>query len=257
MPETSTPVAGTIMLRVLDEDRDLASALSAAQLERARLRALSPFVSLQRGDWEPPSAAVKPGGDLGLLVLSGLLSRNMELAGRTFSELRGPEDLLRPWDDAAEVASLRGRTTWTVLEPTRIAWLDGEFASAVAPWPEITSVLLERAVRRARLLSVQLAILELDHIHLRVLLLLWHLSDRWGRVRPEGVCLDLRLTHTLLARMVGAHRSSVTLAIQRLTREQRLTRTDTGAWLLLGGPPDELTDTDRSLAPARGLKQTA
>ena len=79
-------------------------------------------------------------------------------------------------------------------------------------------------------------------MHLRVLLLLWHLADRWGRVRPDDVYLDLPLTHDLIARMVGAHRTTVTLAIGRLREEGRLERTDRGAWLLLGGVPDGLTD---------------
>jgi hypothetical protein len=41
--------------------------------------------------------------------------------------------------------------------------------------------------RRARLLSFRLAILELRHVDLRVLFLLWHLADRWGQVSGEGI----------------------------------------------------------------------
>jgi CRP/FNR family cyclic AMP-dependent transcriptional regulator len=78
-------------------------------------------------------------------------------------------------------------------------------------------VLLARATRRARLLSFRLAILELRHVDLRVLLLLWHLADRWGRVSAEGIRLDLELTHELIGRMIGAHRTSVPLALKQLT----------------------------------------
>jgi CRP/FNR family transcriptional regulator, cyclic AMP receptor protein len=200
-----------------------------------------------KGAWEPPSAPRERRRDFGLLVLSGLLVRDMELAGRSFVELRGPEDLLRPWDDAAEVTSVSPGISWTAREPTRLAWLDGDFASSVVRWPEITATLVARATRRARLLSFRLAILELRHVNLRVLLLLWHLADRWGRVGAEGVRLDLDLTHDLIARMVGAHRTSVTVALRDLSDEGRVTR-DGRRLVLLGEPPQELSDVRRTLA---------
>jgi CRP-like cAMP-binding protein len=231
---------------VLAEDPDLAAAVASAEQSRAKVAAIAPLLTVERGPWEPPAGAHP--GDLGLLVLSGLLSRELEVAGRTFVELRGPEDILRPWDDTAEVTSVRGEISWTAREATRLAWLDRDFAAAVAPWPEIAGALMGRALRRARLLSFRLAIVELRHVDLRVLLLLWHLADRWGRVRPEGVRLDLRLTHELLAHMVGAHRTSVTLAVRKLREEGRLARGEDGGWLLLGEPPLEVNDTVRALS---------
>jgi hypothetical protein len=235
-------MALTPLVRVLEEDRELCAAVPADELEAARVAAVAPVLELATGRWRPPTAGHSSGKDLGLLVLDGLLRRDFELAGRTFTELRGPEDMLRPWDDAAEVASIRGRVSWTAVEPTRLCWLDGDFATAVAAWPEITAVLMQRAVRRARLLSFRLVVVELKHIHLRVLLLLWHLADRWGHVRPDGVHLDLRLTHDLIARMVGAHRTSVTVAVRRLTSEQRVRRCPDHSWLLLGDPPQDVSD---------------
>jgi hypothetical protein len=251
MPPPKRPPTGSTTVRVLDEDHDLAVNLEAERLAQARLAAVAPLMEIPRGPWEPPSASLHP-TDLGLLILEGLLERDQEVAGRTFTELRGAEDLLRPWDDVADIASVKGRVTWTALEPTRIAWLDGEFATATAPWPELTSALIGRAVRRARLLSFRTAILELKHTDLRILLLLWHLADRWGRVRPDGVHLDLRLTHELLARMVGAHRTTVTLAVRKLTGEGRVERTAGGGWILLGDPPQEVNDLPRPLAHPLG-----
>ena len=231
---------GTNLVRPLDEDVGLGASMAQPEREKARVATVAPLLLVGPGPWQPPSEPRRSGLDLGLLVLDGLLQRKLELAGRTLTELRGPEDLLRPWDDATEFISVRGRVSWTAIEPTRIAWLDGDFAEAAAPWPEIGATIVERGVRRARLLSFRLAIGELRHVHLRVLLLLWHLSDRWGRVRPDGVYLDLPLTHELLAQMVGAHRTSVTVAVKRLTDEARLARGPGGTWILLGGAPDEL-----------------
>lgn len=241
-------VIGSSTVRVLDVDPDLAAALPADRLAKARLIAVAPLVEVPRGTWQPPNDALDPTRDLGLLVLGGVLTRDQHVAGRTFTELRGPEDLLRPWDDAAEASSVVGRVRWAALEPSRLAWLDGDFATAIAPWPEITAALVGRAVSRARLLSFRTVLLELKHVDLRVLLLLWHLADRWGRVRPEGVRLDLRLTHDLLARMVGAHRTSVTLAVRKLRDQGHLERTKRGGWLLLGDPPRDLSDLGTALA---------
>jgi len=243
-------MSGTTV-RVLDEDLELAAAVEdQASFQQARLAAVAPLVEVATGPWEPPSAPRERARDFGLLVLSGLLVRDMELAGRSFVELRGPEDLLRPWDDAAEVTSISPDIKWTAREPARLAWLDGDFASSVVPWPEITATLVARAVRRARLLSFRTAILELRHVNLRVLLLLWHLADRWGRVGAEGVRLDLDLTHDLIARMIGAHRTSVTVALRELTRERRIRR-DGRRWLLLGPPPHDLRDTSRAVVASR------
>ena len=235
-------MARTTLVRVLEEDRELCAAVPEDQLEAARVAAVAPLLELPTGAWQPPAASHSSEKHFGLLMLVGLLTRDFELADRTFTELRGPEDILRPWDDATEVGSICGRISWTAVESTRVCWLDADFAAAVAPWPGIAAVVVERAVRRARLLSFRLAIIELKHIHLRVLLLLWHLSDRWGRVRPDGVHLELRLTHHLIARMVGAHRTSVTVALHRLAAEKRVDRCPDGTWLLLGDPPNEVSD---------------
>jgi len=202
------------------------------------------------GQWDPPTAARHDGADLGLLVLDGLLQRDLHLACRTFSELRGPEDLLRPWDDASEVASVRGHVTWCALERTRLAWLDGDFAAGVAEWPQVSAMLISRALRRARLLSFRLAVTELRHVDLRMLLLLWHLADRWGRVDNHGVRLDLSLTHEQIGHMIGAHRTSVTVAARKLANDGRVRRGEGGTWVLLGDPPQHLSDLRAGSEPA-------
>jgi CRP/FNR family cyclic AMP-dependent transcriptional regulator len=242
------PRAGTTV-RVLDEDLELAAAVPQQSFSEARVAAVAPLVEVQPGPWTPPSAPRDGARDFGLLILSGLLLREIEVAGRSFVELRGAEDVLRPWDDASEITSVHARIAWTAREPTRLAWLDGEFATSVGAWAEITSVLMARATRRARLLSFRLAILELRHVDLRVLLLLWHLADRWGQVGGEGIRLNLDLTHDLIARMVGAHRTSVTVALQKLADEGRVARAGR-KWVLLGDAPQELSDTARAFGSA-------
>src|SRR5436305_3646750 len=135
MPRREPPAQPSTLVRVLDDDPGLAEALDPAHFLQARRSAVAPLVDAPRGPWQPPTTEHSARRDLGLLVLSGLLARDQRVAGRTFTELRGAEDLLRPWDDAAEATSLEGHVSWTALRHTRMAWLDGEFASAVAQWP--------------------------------------------------------------------------------------------------------------------------
>jgi DNA-binding IclR family transcriptional regulator len=85
-----------------------------------------------------------------------------------------------------------------------------------------------------------LAIAHHQRVDDRLLLTLWHLADRWGRVTPMGVILPMPLPHQRLADLVGAHRPSVTTATGELVRGGRIKRRDDGTWLLLGPPPDEL-----------------
>ena len=102
---------------VLDVDPDLARDVPPGQLAAARARALAPTVCLPPGDWRPPAPrGGEHRGHLGLLVLSGLLTRNINLLGRVSMELLGAEDLLRPYDDGAADASVPHSVTYTVHE---------------------------------------------------------------------------------------------------------------------------------------------
>jgi hypothetical protein len=85
----------------------------------------------------------------------------------------------------------------------------------------------------------------------RLLALLWCLAERWGRVVPGGVAVNLRLPHRTLAGMVGARRPSVTTALGQLIARGPIERRPDGGWILLGAPPEERRDEpdDRSPIP--------
>ncbi len=110
----------------------------------------------------------------------------------------------------------------------------------INPWPQLGVELFNRGTRRAHHLAVALAIAHHQRVEDRLLLTLWHLAERWGKVTPDGIVVPLPLSHQRLAEIVGAHRPSVTTAMGALAKAGRVSRRDDGNWLLHGDPPEKL-----------------
>jgi CRP/FNR family transcriptional regulator, cyclic AMP receptor protein len=135
---------------------------------------------------------------------------------------------------------VRAEIGWQVLEPSRLAVLDHQLVLRIVPWPQLGLELFNRGTRRAHHLAVALAISHHQRVGDRLLLTLWHLAERWGRVHRDGVVVPLPLGHQRLADLVGASRQSVTTAMGGLTRDGAVSRRDGGHWVLHGDPPEEL-----------------
>jgi CRP/FNR family cyclic AMP-dependent transcriptional regulator len=230
------------LISILDADPELGAGLSGDARDLARRHAVAAVHALPTGPFDFPS----PNGEsaapaVGLLVLDGLITRDVELAGRSTTELLGQGDIIRPWDDEASLEPLPGSVSWAVLEPARVAVLDRRFAAVAGRWPTMLDTLIGRTARRSRSLSVQRAIAQVPRVDARVLVLLWLLADRWGRVSPQGVRVPLALTHETIGKLVGARRPSVTTALGVLTRRGLVERTDSG-WLLHGDPQEALPE---------------
>jgi len=216
--------------------------MSPERAAAARAHAIAAVETLAPGDWPADALDIAdPRGALGLLVIDGILSRDVKLGGASFTELIGEGEILRPWDNRNQHANAP-TVVWTVLETTRIGILDRGFVARTARWPELTTALFSRAMNRSRTLAVQLAIRSLQRVEMRLLLQLWHLAERWGRVSPEGIVLPLQLTHRLLASLVGARRPTITTALKELTKQGLVHRRDDGAWILCGSAPSELDE---------------
>jgi CRP-like cAMP-binding protein len=173
-------------------------------------------------------------------------------------ELLGGGDLLRPWDESADSELLQAVVRWSVMARTRVALLDRHVAGRLAGYPEIYCALLDRCMDRSRRLVVLQAISQLNRVDRRLLALLWHLAERWGRVTPSGVLVPLALSHRMLGQLVGARRPTISAALGELTRAGEVVRTDTGTWLLTGSPvgtPD--ADTVRFVRPRRNMLPAA
>jgi CRP/FNR family cyclic AMP-dependent transcriptional regulator len=224
-------------IRLLEAQPDLADGLSPEDEARARRHVVALLDTLDPGPWEPTDRYGHDPAFLGLLVIDGMIARDVELGGRRCSELLGPGDLLRPLDyDEGELSSVPSESAWNVLEPTRVAVLDGRFARVACGYPELVARLIGRTLRRSRWLAILLTISSMPRVDARVQALLWHLADRWGHVTLDGVVVPAPLTHDMIGRLVGAHRPSVTTALSELSREGRISRLPQG-WLLRGDPP--------------------
>ena len=225
---------------ILREDADLAAAIPLGLRPHAIDECVASTLRVARGPWTPERAA--PGDDgIGLLVLRGLLLRRVGIDGRFGAELLGEGDILRPWQGQDAIPTLVRITGWRVLQTVRLAILDVSAAERMARYPELTGQLVGRSLERSRNLSINMAIVHHARVTTRLHMLLWHLADRWGRVRRDGVVLPFRLTHAVLADLVAARRPTVSSALGELSRRELL-RSEGGTWVLAGEPPGELLE---------------
>jgi hypothetical protein len=232
---------------------ELGEGLNPQEHEAAGRVLTVPVRLLDVGPWEPNAGLAGVAPVVGLLIVDGIVTRDLVFAGRTTTELLGAGDLLRPWDDDNQFEALPFTVSWHIHVPARVAVLDTRVAMAAGRWPPIARALGARHVRRARTLSFQRAIAQLPRVEDRVLVLLWTLAERWGRVSTQGVRLPLNLPHRTLATLVGARRPSVTTAVTGLTRAGLIERVEEG-WLLHGDPTEVLLErlegVERSPAPS-------
>ena len=225
---------------MIDAFPEMADHLDPEQERLARQYALATLEVVPPGLWHPQRNLQRAPGHLGLLVLDGLLTRDVVLGETLATELVGRGDVLRPTDHDGEDAPVPFDIVWHVLEPTRIAILDSQFTKVIGHWPPAVEVLMRGAVGRAQSLAVTLAVSHLRRVDTRLLVLMWYLADRWGKVTPRGVSVPLKLTHQTLGRLVGAQRPSVTTALKQLAGEGCLTRERDQTWMLHGDPPQTL-----------------
>ncbi len=227
------------VVRVLDCDPDLGDGLDPDRLSQASAEVRAFSEALEPGTWEEQTWSEETRAGVGLLVLDGLLLRRVSLDGRYGAELLAGGDLLRPWQKEDAIASVSRSSGWQVLERAHVAVLDLDFSRRIAPYPEIVGQLMARMLRRARYLAVIMAIVHQPRVETRLHMLLWHLADRCGTVRPNGVLVPMHLTHAILADLLAARRPTVSGALGSLQKRGLISATGKG-WVLHGGPPGEL-----------------
>ncbi len=216
-------------MRLLELDPDLGVGLPPDALASAQELAIVPVLRLDRGVWDPATAALHPalsGEPLCLLVGRGLLMCSTAIGARSASVIAGPGEIV-PMPSPGE-SELCSRCIVMVSEPAIVAVLDAHFMALARRWPALSAEILRRVSDQLRRASLAQAISHLSRTEDRVLAFAWHLSERFGRVGPEGVTVGVKLTHETIGRLIGAERSTVTLAIAVLEREGLLRRRSDG-----------------------------
>lgn len=237
------------VISLLDHDPDLGEDLDGQQAEIARRELVVDVIHYPVGRWDVGPDDFNRVGSLGLLVIDGLLARQVTVGSYTCAELLGPGDVLQPWLRVGPNDSVASEIDWEAAEPLSVAVLGREFTLRAGRWPEVTAAVARRLMQRAHWLAFHLAVCGLRRVDDRLLLVLWHFADRWGAVTPQGVRIDVRLTHDLLAAVVGARRPSVTTALRRLADEGHVVPQSKSRWLLLGSPPAEFQQVQEKTRP--------
>jgi len=221
---------------ILDEDPDLGATLDPKVAIGAGRLLRAPVVILDRGDPGPPEYDAAT--TFGLLVLSGLMGRRVGIGQAHAIELLGPGDILRPWDHDHELDCVPAEIGWRVFEPVRLAVLGSAITRVIGQRPELLIAFSGRLLHRARASAYLTAVSHFTSIDDKVLVTLWHLASRWGRVSPRGVEITLSLTHEVIGEIVGARRPTITLALSRMVRRKTLGRGARGTFILLDSPQD-------------------
>jgi CRP/FNR family transcriptional regulator, cyclic AMP receptor protein len=204
---------------------------------------LGPIAGLRDRTGAPASRAI---------VLEGVVLQHVSLLGRTATEVLSAGDALVLLDGGD--GGLLGASMWFEVHVAATLAVPPD-----APGPELTTLLEERHAERCRRASTHGAILQLPRIEDRVLAVFCELAERIGRVTPEGIVVDLPLTHRVVGCLVGGRRPTVSLALGQLAQTRVLVRRSDGAWVLsrtvadgavalLSSPPVVSTPGPRPLA---------
>jgi Crp-like helix-turn-helix protein len=232
MPVAESASAATEELGLLQIHPELATGLSARRRAEAGRQLRVPVIALPGGDWTPPRKGLPSG--VGYLVVGGTLLRRVVLNGGRSVELLAEGNLLLPWREDPVSFS---RAEWQVIDSARLAVLDLRPGSPILHWPSIATTLMSRAIDRSRMAVLQSATMSIVGIEERLRILLWTFAERWGRLVPGGVEIDVNVPQAVLAEMVGARRPTVNLALGKLCNRGLLEPRGEGRWILLGEPP--------------------
>ncbi len=211
------PEPSALYTYLLDADDELAEEFDVRGRVAVRQLATARVLQVGVGDCDLSGWFDIASHGPGLLILDGLMAFETRTGDRVATELLGAGDLLQA--PALATDDLMERSChWRALRPTRFALLDEDFVDRVRPFPQVVRALLSRVCRRTAELDVLRAITSQPRLEVRLVLLLWHLAARWGKVEPSAVRLCLPLTHRLLGQLVAAERPSISHALKRLAQ---------------------------------------
>jgi CRP/FNR family cyclic AMP-dependent transcriptional regulator len=192
-----------------------------------------PVLVWERGPIDIDSELRKARAFAGIL-LEGMVLHRLRVGDQPGLRLLGPGDIVTR--SGAQRTLLLAESTYRVSATTEVAILGDEWLGAARQWPLLIPGLQSLLSAQSERLSAQFVICQLPRVDQRLLAVLWLLAESWGHVTSVGTTLPLSLTHDVLGEMIGARRSTVTLALGELSERGAIVRQDEG-WLLLEPPP--------------------
>jgi CRP/FNR family transcriptional regulator, cyclic AMP receptor protein len=223
---------------LLQLDAGFRAAVPEQERSLAERAVLVPCHELGPGTWQ--TEPLRAEDALAALLVRGLATREITIAGRRNAELLGPGDVFHPWSNSTPVVPSTSR--WASGSSALVALLDDRFMVAARRWPQLFAAVHERLAERLERATLRAAIMALPRVEQRILGMFWQLAERWGTVRSDGVVIELGITHELLGELIGAQRPTVSLALQALAAEGVLQRTPHGAWILRPDSREALPD---------------
>jgi CRP/FNR family transcriptional regulator, cyclic AMP receptor protein len=233
--------ASSFRVALLREDFELAERVPSADRERACRTVLTPVLELAAGTVDLSHQRLTDTA-FALLVIDGTLTYEVAVGGRAMIEFAIRGDVLSPWPPPGTAPD--SHLSLSALDDVRLAVLDHRFITAAAAWPGLMIAIQRRLHDQQHRLAAHGAICQLPHVEQRVMAIMWHLAFRTGRVTIEGTVVPHPLSHRALARLIGASRPTVSLAISSLQRQGCVRRRDDGTWLLVGWTGEEATFED-------------
>lgn len=213
-------------------DPDLGNHLSWERRAAAKRELMAHVVAVPPGPWNPARYLPPGPANLGLLLVAGLVARELRIGETTSAELLAPGDLVKAAGAGDHPQTLSTRVRWSAVAPTRAAILDaGLFAVLRNRFPEVLLAVIERLEVRSQHLGLTQAIGHMTGVDRRLEALFWYMADRCGKVTADGVLVPLQLSHRLLGSLVGARRPTVSTALAGLAARGSLQRHESG-WLL-------------------------
>ena len=222
------PVSRVSLLRVWP---DIAAQLAPEERGAVERALVAPLVTASDEDLAD-ALAVESGDAFDFVLIEGTVLKETALAASSALELLGPGDVLAPPLSATRQLDFRAVSRYLAHGDVWIATLGGRFTRVAVRWPQISDFLHGQIAEQAHRASMHLAMLHLPRADHRILALFAELGERFGRVTPDGIRIDLPLSHELIGRLTASRRPTVTLALQDLSDQGLLTRLADNSWKL-------------------------
>jgi hypothetical protein len=221
-----------VSVHLLELDPELGEGVAADEWDSAHEACRGPLLRLPRGPWDA-SEVVGPRDDVvGLLIVEGLVCREITLGPHQMLELLGAGDVLVPPPPDDGAPRLTSDPRFTAATKTTIVVLAGSYIRAACRWPTLLAAVQRRLEAQREQVTLQGLIAHLPRADHRVLLTLWRLASRWGYVTPAGTRLPLPLTHGVLGQLSAARRPTTTLAVRTLESAGSILRLEDGSWVV-------------------------